>query len=157
MSRWERWAPVPGDRRQIDGVFTYGIRLHAASGNVIFRQLGVPGLLWRRYCWLQTGLAMPPVRRTGTRSHATGPSSPPTKGCSWRTTPSDNTISANEVYYSSRHGIELFGDSERFGNLGRVANRNVVVDNVFFGTGFNDLDTSAGRHCCRQHTRQRRG
>ena len=136
-------APVPGDRRQIDGVFTYGIRLHAASGNAIS-----DNWVYRTFC----GVAI--VGYNGS-SYASGESNgnevtrnrtffTANQGVLVANDASDNTISANEVYYSSRHGIELFGDTEFFGNLGRVANRNVVVDNVFIGTGFNDPDMSAG-------------
>ena len=139
-------APVPGEFRQINGVMTYGIRLHAASGNVLsenwvfraFHGISIFGYgLEERYGYARGQSNGNEVTRNRTFFTAN-------QGLLVTADASDNTLSENEVHYASRHGIELFGDSGRFGNLGRVANGNVVTGNVFVGTGFNDPNTSAG-------------
>ena len=137
-------APVPGVRREIDGANAFGILLLAASGNVISENW-----LFRAYNGISIIGDNPRVGYVGgeangnevTRNRTFFTSS---KGLIVALDASDNTLSANEVYYAGRHGVELFGDAQSFGNLGRVANRNVVVDNLFVGTGFNDPDTSSG-------------
>ena len=133
-------APVPGEFRQINGVMTYGIRLHAASGNVLsenwvfraFHGISIFGYgLEERYGYARGQSNGNEVTRN--RTFFTG-----NQGLIVALGASENTLSVNEVYYAGREGIELFGDSAGFGNLGRVANSNVVTENLIVSNGLND-------------------
>ena len=137
-------APVPGEFRQVDGVMTYGIRLHAAGGNRHLRELGVPSLPWHRHLGYNARFDYALGESNGNEVTRNRTFFTANQGLLVTADASDNTLSENEVHYASSHGIELFGDSGRFGNLGRVANGNVVTENVFVGTWFNDPNTSAG-------------
>ena len=108
------------------------------------RELGVPSLPWHRHLGYNARFDYALGESNGNEVTRNRTFFTANQGLLVTADASDNTLSENEVHYASRHGIELFGDSGRFGNLGRVANGNVVTENVFVGTWFNDPNTSAG-------------
>ena len=136
-------APVPGEWRRIGDLNTYGIRLLAASGNVVAEN-------WVSRSYLGISIAGDPSRPDGSQSGYTPGEANANEvtrnriffagnqGLGISLGASDNMVAANEVYYASREAILVFGDTEVLGNLGRVAHRNVVADNVIIGGGYND-------------------